>query len=174
MYPKPALKAELISEQSLKTLKLFLSEVSAVSEVPNTQLPPGWHLMLNIVMIRNWEAKGLRARCHLMRPRLKGLVGRRRRDAALRSQAWDGLQACGLRKTRGFGSQPWLRPSVGKLRLCIHSPSILFLRKEELGCFLILKLAPACYIRKQKCSQYRKLPGRLGDPQVASQPKACL
>lgn len=84
------------------------------------------------------------------------LVGNAGAMLPLSSQAWDGVQARGLRKTRGFGSQPWLRPTVGKLsRLCVHSPSILFLRKEDLGCFLILKVAPACYIRKQKCSQYR-------------------
>lgn len=101
------------------------------------------------------------------------LVGKRRRNAAPQFTALGWGPSSWTEENEGLVLNPGYDRLWGNSADSVYLPSILFLRKEELeelGYFLILKVAPACYIRKL----YRKLSGRLGDPQVTSHPKACL
>lgn len=75
------------------------------------------------------------------------LVGNEVQTLPLSSQAWDGVQAHGLRKTRVWFST-LVTTDCGKLsRLCLLAQCSVS-QKGRTGYFLILKVAPACYIRK--------------------------
>lgn len=77
------------------------------------------------------------------------LVGKCRRDAALSSQAWDGVQAHGLRENQGLVLNPGYNRLWENSADSVYQPPVFcFSERKKLGYFLILKVAPACYIRK--------------------------